>query len=121
MDLAPHLMQFVTIKNLGLKQDLRRAETVQFKAFQEVEDIDIGLERVFIKCIIGREKLPNQSKLWDDFIQEEILEGALGNQFNGEVEHNVALATTKKQQKERPQLDQVLTLSIDGTLFFKIS
>ena len=25
---------------------------------------------VFVKCIVGREKLPNWSRLWDDFIQE---------------------------------------------------
>ena len=26
---------------------------------------------VFVKCIVGREKLPNWSRLWDDFTQEE--------------------------------------------------
>jgi len=27
---------------------------------------------VFVKCIVGREKLPDWSRLWDDFNQEEI-------------------------------------------------
>ena len=27
---------------------------------------------VFVKCIVGREKLPNWSRLWHDFTQEEI-------------------------------------------------
>ena len=27
---------------------------------------------VFVKCIVGREKLPDWSRLWDDFTQEEI-------------------------------------------------
>ena len=31
---------------------------------------------VFVKCIGGRENLPNWSRLWDDFTQEEIREGS---------------------------------------------
>jgi hypothetical protein len=27
---------------------------------------------VFVKCIVGREKLPDWSRLWDDFTQEEM-------------------------------------------------
>jgi hypothetical protein len=27
---------------------------------------------VFVKCVVGREKLPDWSRLWDDFTQEEI-------------------------------------------------
>ena len=27
---------------------------------------------VFVKCIVGREKLPDWSRVWDDFTQEEI-------------------------------------------------
>ena len=27
---------------------------------------------VFVKCIVGREKCPNWSRLWDDFTREEI-------------------------------------------------
>ena len=37
---------------------------------------------LFVKCIVGREKLPNWSKLWDDFALEEIREGSLGSQVN---------------------------------------
>ena len=37
---------------------------------------------VFVKCIVGWEKLPNCSRLWDDFTQEEIREGSLGSQVN---------------------------------------
>ena len=56
---------------------------------------------VFVKCIVNREKLPNYSRLWDDFTQEEIREGALGGQVNEEVEHNVALALkTNKKKKD---------------------
>jgi hypothetical protein len=32
--------------------------------------------KVFVKCVVGREKLPNWSRLWDDFTQEEIWEGS---------------------------------------------
>ena len=31
---------------------------------------------VFVKCIVGREKLLNWSILWDDFTQEEIRKGS---------------------------------------------
>ena len=31
---------------------------------------------VFVKCVVGREKLPVWSRLWDDFTQEEIREGS---------------------------------------------
>jgi hypothetical protein len=31
---------------------------------------------VFVKCVVGREKLSNWSRLWDDFTQEEIQEGS---------------------------------------------
>ena len=27
---------------------------------------------VFVKCIVSKEKLPDWSRLWDDFTQEEI-------------------------------------------------
>ena len=30
----------------------------------------------FVKCIVGREKLPSWSRLLDDFTQEEIQEGS---------------------------------------------
>ena len=55
---------------------------------------------VFVKCIVGREKLPNWSKLWDDFTQKEIREGSLGSQVNEEVEHNVALAAKFNKKKK---------------------
>ena len=31
---------------------------------------------VFVKCVVGREYLPDWSRLWDDFTQEEIREGS---------------------------------------------
>ena len=31
---------------------------------------------VFVKCVVDREHLPDWSKLWDDFTQEEIREGS---------------------------------------------
>ena len=55
---------------------------------------------VFVKCIVGREKLPNWSRLWDDFTQEEIREGSLGSQVNEEVEQNLALATIFNKKKK---------------------
>jgi hypothetical protein len=31
---------------------------------------------VFVKSVVGRENLPDWSRLWDDFTQEEIQEGS---------------------------------------------
>ena len=60
---------------------------------------------VFVKCIVGREKFRDWSRLWDDFTQEEIREGALGGQVSEEVEHNVALAAkTNKKKKDFSQI-----------------
>ena len=56
---------------------------------------------VFFKCIVGREKLPDWSRLWDDFTQEEIREGALGGKVSEEMEQNVALATRSKNNKKK--------------------
>ena len=58
-----------------------------------------------MKCIVGREKLPNWSKLWDDFTREEIREGSLGSQVNKEVEQNMSLAT--KVNKKKKDINQV--------------
>ena len=77
----------------------------------ESELVRIALKRftkqweVFVKCIVGREKLSDWSRLWDDFTQEEIQEGALGDQVNDEVEHNVALAT--KTTNKKKDLNQI--------------
>ena len=62
---------------------------------------------VFVKCIVGREKLTNWSKLWDDFTQEEIREGSLRSQAS-EVGQNVALAIKANKEEERHQSSQML-------------
>ena len=61
---------------------------------------------VFVKCIVGRETLPNWSRLWDDFTHEEIREGALGGQVSEEMEQNVALAA-KSKNKNKKDLSQI--------------
>ena len=60
---------------------------------------------VFVKCIVGREKLPDWSKLWDDFTQEEIREGDLAGKFSEELEHSVALV--EKTNKKKKDLSQI--------------
>jgi len=49
---------------------------------------------VFVKCIVGREKLPTWDRPWDDFIQEEIQEGSQRGEHKkkSEYEENLALA-----------------------------
>jgi hypothetical protein len=50
--------------------------------------------------VVGCEHLPNWSRLWDDFTQEEIWEGS---QINGQktdgFDENVALATKSKKKR----------------------
>jgi hypothetical protein len=52
---------------------------------------------VFMKCVVGREHLPDWSRLWDDFTQEEIREGSQssGQKTNG-ADEDVTLAAKGK-------------------------
>ena len=54
-----------------------------------------------VKCIVGKEKLLDWSRLWNDVTQEEIREGALGGQVSEEMEQNVALAAKCKNKKKK--------------------
>jgi len=56
---------------------------------------------VFVKCIVGRETLPSWSRLWDDFTQEEIRDGAQVSQTSEDAEQNVALAAKSKNKKKK--------------------
>jgi hypothetical protein len=49
---------------------------------------------VFVKCVVGHEKMPTWERLWDDFIQEEIREGSQREEKRkkSEDEENLALA-----------------------------
>jgi hypothetical protein len=59
---------------------------------------------VFVKCVVGREKLPDWSRLWDDFTQEEIWEGSQSRDQEkaegGADEENVALVGKSKDKKK---------------------
>jgi hypothetical protein len=64
---------------------------------------------VFVKCVVGREHLPDYSRLWDDFTQEEIQEGShsSGQEIDG-ADENVALAAkTKKKGSSGRDLSKV--------------
>jgi hypothetical protein len=54
---------------------------------------------VFIKCVVGREHLPDWSRLWDDFTQEEIRERSQSDEqkTNG-VDENVSLTAKSKNK-----------------------
>ena len=56
---------------------------------------------VFVKCIVGRETLPSWSRLWDDFTQEEIRDGAQVGQTSEDAKQNVALAAKSKNKKKK--------------------
>jgi hypothetical protein len=54
---------------------------------------------VFVKCVVGREHLPDWSRLWDDFTQEEIRERSQSSdQKTDRAEENIALAAKSKKK-----------------------
>ena len=55
---------------------------------------------VFIKCVVRREKLPDWSRLWNDFTQEEIREGSQEKAVDGSDEQNLALVGKSKEKKK---------------------
>ena len=60
---------------------------------------------VFVKCVVGREKLPDWSRLWDDFTQEEIHEGSQSRDPDRSQDNiddpNVALHAKGKGKKRK--------------------
>ena len=55
---------------------------------------------VFVKCVVGREKLPDWSRLWDDFTQEEIREGSQEKSLDGADDKNIALVVKDNEKKK---------------------
>jgi hypothetical protein len=57
---------------------------------------------VFMKCVVGREHVPDWSRLWYDFTQEEIWEGSQssGQKGDGVDEDNVSLVAKGKGKKK---------------------
>jgi hypothetical protein len=54
---------------------------------------------VFVKCVVGREHLPDLSRLWYDFNQEEIQEGYHSSgQKEDRTKENVALVSKSKKK-----------------------
>ena len=54
---------------------------------------------VFVKCVVGREHLPDWNRLWDDFTQEEIQEiSQRSEQKTDEVDENVSLVSKRKKK-----------------------
>jgi hypothetical protein len=64
---------------------------------------------VFVKCVVGREHLPDWSRLWDDFTQEEIRERSQSSdQKTDRVDENVTLvAKSKKKGSSARDLSKV--------------
>jgi hypothetical protein len=54
---------------------------------------------VFVKCVVGRENLPDWRILWDNFTQEEIREGSHSSgQKKDKAKENVSLAAKRKKK-----------------------
>jgi hypothetical protein len=56
---------------------------------------------VFMKCVVGRENIPDWIKLWDEFTQEEIQKGSQSRdqekEEGGADEKNVSLVEKRKE------------------------
>ena len=55
---------------------------------------------VFMKCVVGREKLPDWSRLWDEFTKEEIQEGSQERVVDGAYDENVSLVVKGNENKK---------------------
>jgi hypothetical protein len=55
---------------------------------------------VLMKCVVGREKLPDWSRPWDEFTHEEIQEGSQEKEEGGSDEQNVSLVGKSKDKKK---------------------
>ena len=85
---------------------------------EKMEDADLvrttlnGVSKtwhMFVQAIVGREKLPDWDRLWDDFVQEETKRGYIQGITSGvrDEEENVALAAKGRKGKfgEDPQVE----------------
>ena len=54
----------------------------------------------FIKGVVAREKLPDWSRLWDDFVQEEIWDEELNGGKHKKDDENQALSSQVKKGKK---------------------
>jgi hypothetical protein len=53
----------------------------------------------FIKGVVAREKLPDWSRLWDEFVQEELQDEELNGDMHKNDDENLALASQAKKGK----------------------
>jgi hypothetical protein len=72
---------------------------------------------VFVKCVVGREKLPDWSRLWDDFTQEEIREGSQEKALDGADDKNVALVARPSARPSMLPFMGVVDCSTTGPSF----
>jgi hypothetical protein len=76
------------------------------EAIPESELVQITLKgftkewEIFVKCVVGREKLLDWSRLWDNFTQEEIREGTQEKSLHGADNKNVALVVKGNEKKK---------------------
>jgi hypothetical protein len=62
---------------------------------------------VFVKCVVGREKMPTWERLWDDFTQEEIREGSQRGEYKKKMK-----TTLPWQQRDKGKSKKN---SVEGT------
>jgi hypothetical protein len=62
---------------------------------------------VFVKCVVGRVKMPTWERLWDDFTQEQIQEGSKCGEKKkkSEDEDNLALAPKGKGKRKKSSVE----------------
>jgi hypothetical protein len=89
--------ELVAVGDIVLEEELVR---IALKGFGKQWD-------VFVKCVVGCEKMPSWESLWDDFIQEEILEGPQRGEKSKkcEDEENLALASKSKGKSKKNSVE----------------
>jgi hypothetical protein len=68
---------------------------------------------LFIKGVVAREKFPDRSRLWDDFVQEELRDEELNGGKYKKDDENIPLANQVKKGKFKKMVDGEST-SQDG-------
>jgi hypothetical protein len=53
---------------------------------------------VFVRGVVSQEKLPSWQRLWDDFVQEEVIIGQSGSSFSPHIVDEEGLALARKNK-----------------------
>jgi hypothetical protein len=77
---------------------------------------------VFVRGVVAWEKLPDWQRLWDDFVQEEIILGQSGSSFSPHIVDEEGLALARKGKgKRRRKVERRRTLTFLKSNVFSVT